>query len=165
MKCAVCPRLLRLVSCPVRCERSRMPSLRRPAEHLLSHQIRASPDDPPCVSLPSSAHEPVGESHLKGKLRVMPRDRRRVTVLPERKRVKLFLFQKCLRFLQREARQSYIVVVTTEQRRTFTPAIRFSPPLVAVWVMSPWYALTSAEMEVSHSVLTALTLSHESVCN
>lgn len=48
---------------------------------------------------------------------------------------------------------------------TFTLAIRFSLPLVAVSEMSPWYALTSAEMAVSQSDLTALSLWHDSVCN
>lgn len=48
---------------------------------------------------------------------------------------------------------------------TFTLAIRFSLALVALSLMSPWYALTSAEMEVSQSNLTAPSLCHDSVCN
>lgn len=48
---------------------------------------------------------------------------------------------------------------------TFMLAIRFSLLLVAVSVMSPWYALTSAEMESSQSNLTASSLCHNSVCN
>lgn len=48
---------------------------------------------------------------------------------------------------------------------TFTLVIRFSLPLVAVSVMSPWYALTLAEMEVSQSNMTALSLCHDSVSN
>lgn len=47
---------------------------------------------------------------------------------------------------------------------TFTLAIRFSLTLVTVSVMSPWYALTSAEMEVSQSNLTASSLCHSGVC-
>lgn len=48
---------------------------------------------------------------------------------------------------------------------TFMLTIRFSLPLVAVSVISPWYALTLAEIEVSQSHLTALSLCRDSVCN
>lgn len=47
---------------------------------------------------------------------------------------------------------------------TFTLAIRFSLTLVTVSVMNPWYALTSAGMEVSQSNLTAFSLCHSGVC-
>lgn len=95
----------------------------------------------------------------------IPRDR--PCVRPTTNKVNpLFQFQKIPRIsptlgstLTHCSRNDMIVC------HTFTLAIRFSLPLVTVFVMSPWYALTSAGMEVSQSHLTAPSLCHSSVCN
>lgn len=87
--------------------------------------------------------------------------------LPEIRVKPLFLLgEKYLRFLQHYAPQLNIVLDNDRTLcHTFTLAIRFALPLVAVSVMSPRYALTSARMGVSRSNLTALSLCHDSVCN
>lgn len=136
----------------------------------VASQIAASSDDPHRVLLASSTHA-LGQGVAPGsEVWVIPRDRRRATEScrgDRKKRVNpVFLFSKMPQI-------SAAVCPTAKHCsgnditvcHTFTLAIRFSLPLVAVSVMSPWYALTSAQIEVSHSVLTALSLCRDSVRN
>lgn len=141
----------------------------QPAEHLLSHQIRDVlwRSDPPCALLPSSTHGPGQGSRTWKWSWSLSMRQTSVRQRPARQRVKPLLKKKKMPQISaalcptvKHCSGNDITVC-----HTFTLAIRFAPPLVAVSVMSPWYARTWAEMEVSHSILTALSLCHDSVCD
>lgn len=160
MKCAVCLR----VACLVNCLAQLRLSLSAPWT-LAPIKTGASSDDLLCITaiISSQAGQGVAPGNEVG---FIPWDRKCVTS-SYRKQSKATVpvskmpqISSALCPTVKHCSSNDITVC-----HTFTLAIRFSLTLVAVSVMSPWYALTSAEMEVSQSNLTASSLCHSGECN